>query len=108
MIRMTYDGVKGDLKEVTGKVQSKIGEATGDHKMEADGVVRDLAGQAQSLYGDIKSGVSDVADGLVDMASNRLGPDNAKALQDAVQKYPLVALALAAAAGFMLSSLTTR
>jgi uncharacterized protein YjbJ (UPF0337 family) len=105
---MAYDELKGGVNEVAGKVQSKVGEATGDPEMQADGTVRTLAGQAQSLYGDLKSGVSDVADGIVDMASQRLGPDNAKALQDAVQKYPLVALALAAAAGFFLSSLTSK
>jgi uncharacterized protein YjbJ (UPF0337 family) len=105
---MAYDEIKGDVKEVTGKVQSKIGEATGDHEMQADGAVRDLTGQVQSLYGDLKSSASDIADSLTDMASKRLGPDNAKKLQDVVQKNPIVALALAAAAGFVLSSLTSR
>ncbi|WP_158806953.1 CsbD family protein [Beijerinckia sp. L45] len=75
---MAYDEFKGGVNEVAGKVQSKVGEATGDHEMQADGTVRNLAGQAQSLYGDLKSGVSDVADGIVDMASQRLGPDNGR------------------------------
>jgi uncharacterized protein YjbJ (UPF0337 family) len=91
-----------------GTNQSKVGEVAGDRDMRAEGTARDLAGQAQSLYGDLKSSASDIADGLVDMASKRLGPDNAKALQNAVMKNPLVALALAAAAGFLLSALASK
>ena len=105
---MTNDSIKGDVNEVAGKAQSKVGEAFGDRDMEAKGAVRDMAGQAQSIYGDVKDGVSDLTDNVTRIASERLGADNAKAVQDFVQKSPVVSLVLAAAAGFLFATLTSR
>jgi uncharacterized protein YjbJ (UPF0337 family) len=45
------DTVKGKLKEATGKVQSKVGELTGNEKMKAKGDAKQLGGKAQSTVG---------------------------------------------------------
>ncbi len=45
------DTMKGKLKEATGKVQSKVGEFTGNEKMKAKGDAKQLGGKAQSTVG---------------------------------------------------------
>ena len=45
------DTLKGKLHEATGKVQSKVGELTGNEKMKAKGDAKQLGGKAQSTLG---------------------------------------------------------
>ena len=45
------DTVKGKFKEAAGKVQSKVGELTGNEKMKAKGDVKQMGGKAQSTLG---------------------------------------------------------
>lgn len=45
------DTMKGKLHQAAGKVQSKVGELTGDKKMKAKGDARQLGGKAQSTLG---------------------------------------------------------
>jgi uncharacterized protein YjbJ (UPF0337 family) len=45
------DTVKGKLNEAAGKVQSKVGELTGNEKMKAKGDAKQLGGKAQSTLG---------------------------------------------------------
>ncbi len=52
---MNKDQIKGSAKEVAGKVQKKVGEATGSTEHQLKGAVREIAGKAQKAYGDAKS-----------------------------------------------------
>lgn len=45
------DSLKGKLKETAGKVQSKVGEATGNKNMKAKGDAKKLGGKAQKTVG---------------------------------------------------------
>jgi uncharacterized protein YjbJ (UPF0337 family) len=45
------DTVKGKLKQAAGKVQSKVGKATGNTEMEAKGNAKQVKGTAQSTVG---------------------------------------------------------
>ena len=44
---MNKDQVKGTVKEVAGKVQSKLGDAVGNNEQKAKGLVNEVAGKAQ-------------------------------------------------------------
>lgn len=48
---MNKDQVKGGLKEAAGKVQAKVGHATGSVKQEAKGVLKEASGKFQKEYG---------------------------------------------------------
>jgi uncharacterized protein YjbJ (UPF0337 family) len=48
------DQIKGAVKEVAGKVQSKVGHATGSIKQEAKGVLKEAGGKFQKEYGNAR------------------------------------------------------
>lgn len=56
---MNSDQVKGAAKDVAGKVQRKVGEATGSTEHQVKGAARQVEGKTQKAYGDIKEGVKD-------------------------------------------------
>jgi uncharacterized protein YjbJ (UPF0337 family) len=56
---MNKDQVKGTVKEVTGKVQSKLGDMVGNNEQKAKGLVKEVAGKAQKKVGDAKEMVTD-------------------------------------------------
>jgi uncharacterized protein YjbJ (UPF0337 family) len=53
-LSMNKDQVKGALKEVKGEIEKKVGKATGNRRLEADGNIDQAAGKVQSGYGDLK------------------------------------------------------
>ena len=56
---MNQDQVKGTLKDAAGKVQQKVGEATGNRTQEAKGIAKQVEGQAQKKVGDVREAIKD-------------------------------------------------
>ena len=48
------DTVKGKANQAAGKVQKKVGQATGDTKTEAKGKAREVGGKVQSKAGQVE------------------------------------------------------
>lgn len=57
---MNSDNVKGKLKDLGGKVQRGIGEATGDSDMEARGTANQAEGKTQNAWGNVKKEARDL------------------------------------------------
>jgi uncharacterized protein YjbJ (UPF0337 family) len=54
---MDKDQVKGKVKDVTGRVERKVGEWTGDNETEAKGAAKQVEGKAQHAWGTVKDAV---------------------------------------------------
>src|SRR5437868_10011703 len=61
---MNQDQAIGTAKNVGGKLEREFGSVTGDSKLEAEWLARQMAGSAQDLYGQAKEIASDAADGV--------------------------------------------
>lgn len=61
---MSDDRLKGLGRQASGKIESTVGDLTGDTKSQAQGRMDDLAGQAQRTYGQAKDAVQDAASSL--------------------------------------------
>jgi len=57
---MNKDQVKGSIKDAAGKVQEKVGEATGNREQEAKGLNKQVEGKTQKTVGDVKEAVDDL------------------------------------------------
>jgi len=57
---MTMDKAKGKGKEVIGEGKERIGRATGDEELEAEGGVDKAEGKAQGVVGKAKEKLEDV------------------------------------------------
>lgn len=51
---MNNDQLKGSLKVAAGKLQERVGKATGSRKQQARGLVKQAAGKVQKGYGGVK------------------------------------------------------
>jgi len=60
------DEVEGKWEQVKGTVKEKVGEATGDRDLEAEGEVQDAAGETQETWGKVKQGVGDAVNAVGD------------------------------------------
>lgn len=52
---MNKDQAKGKMKDMLGKAQEKLGEATGSTKQQLKGMGKQVAGKAQEGLGDMKA-----------------------------------------------------
>lgn len=59
---MNKDQVAGKAKEVGGKVQQKVGEATGNESQQVKGLKNQVEGKVQKKVGDLKEAVDDATD----------------------------------------------
>lgn len=64
------DEVKGKWEQVKGAVKDKVGEATNDRDLEAEGEVQRAEGETQETWGKFKRGVSETVDAVGDAISN--------------------------------------
>ncbi len=64
------DEAKGTWEQVKGTVKDKVGEATGDRSLEAEGEAQNAAGETQETWGKFKHGVSDTVDSVGDAIKN--------------------------------------
>ena len=56
---MNKDQIKGSVKDAAGKVQQKVGQATGSEKQQAKGLGKQAEGKAQKTMGDAKEAIRD-------------------------------------------------
>lgn len=59
---MNKDRVKGKLDEVAGCAKCKVGELTGNSKLQAEGAIQQVKGKAEGTWGKAKEAVQDVLD----------------------------------------------
>lgn len=64
------DEVDGKWEQTKGWVKDKVGEATGDRSLEAEGEAQNAEGEAQETWGKFKHGVSDTIDSVGEAISN--------------------------------------
>lgn len=104
---MAFDRFKGQVQDTAGRAEAAVGDVTGDRSLQAEGLARQVGGQAQDAYGAAKGQLQDAAGRLSDAAGDAYAQsgDYAQRGTDAVTKtlkdYPLSALLLAAAFGFL-------
>ena len=127
---MSDDRLKGAGRQAAGKVESTIGNLTGDTKTQAQGKMDDLAGQAQNAYGRAKDSVGDMAgqaqqaygrakDTASDAANqiSQSSGDYASSMLDQIEEYgdyvaeqvdqrPVTAVLIAAGIGFLIALVT--
>ncbi len=60
----TTDKIKGMANEAAGNVKQAVGRATGNERLEADGLVQERKGEAQQALGKTKEAIKDAADAV--------------------------------------------
>jgi uncharacterized protein YjbJ (UPF0337 family) len=124
---MDPDRIKGAAQDIGGKVQETAGRAFGDKQTQAEGVVRQVAGNAQNLYGQAKDNLSSAASSAQDLygqardnvsnaassvsdyanqAYRQASPHAERGtaiVRDRVGENPLTAVILAGAIGYLLA-----
>lgn len=66
MANYNKDEVEGKWEQVKGTVKDKVGEATGDRDLEAEGEAQNAGGEAQESWGKFKRGVGEAVDAVGD------------------------------------------
>jgi uncharacterized protein YjbJ (UPF0337 family) len=56
---MNRNQVKGTMKDVAGKVQRKVGEATGSSKQQVKGMAKQAEGKLQKGIGNVQQAADD-------------------------------------------------
>ena len=54
---MNKDQIKGNAKDVAGKVQEEAGKLVGSKEQEAKGLSKQIAGKTQKSVGDVKEAI---------------------------------------------------
>lgn len=102
---MDENRVEGVARTIGGKVESGIGNLTGDQKMQAEGVVDKVGGKAQRMYGNAKDSVRDVAgdygSGLLDQVE-----EYGDMLAEKVDERPITSMLIAVGIGFLVAMAT--
>ena len=109
---MDKDRVAGAAKDAAGKVESTIGDMTGDAASQAAGRAREAAGKVQNLYGQAKDAVRDASDTATSYAREAMDSDiyrdGAQTIAKQVRANPLGSLLVAGGIGFALALLMSR
>jgi uncharacterized protein YjbJ (UPF0337 family) len=110
---MDKDRIVGSAKDIGGKVEGAVGDATGDAKTQASGLAREATGTAQDLYGQAKDAARSVGDAATNYAKDAYENSetlraSSEAVAQKVQQNPLGSLLIAGCIGFALALLMTR
>ena len=109
---MDENRFEGAARKIGGKVESGIGDLTGDTKMQAEGTMDKVAGAAQNAYGQAADAVQNTADRVMsqggDYGSQVLDQieDAGDYLAEQVDQRPITAILIAAGVGFLLALAT--
>jgi uncharacterized protein YjbJ (UPF0337 family) len=68
----TADKVSGYANEAAGNIKKNVGKVIGSDKMEIEGAVQELKGEAQVEVGKAKSAVKDDANKIADQINRKL------------------------------------
>ena len=58
---MNKDQIKGEAKDITGKIQEEVGKLIGSKTQEAKGLGKQAEGKMQTAVGDVKKALKDAA-----------------------------------------------
>jgi uncharacterized protein YjbJ (UPF0337 family) len=110
---MDKDRIVGSAKDIGGKLESAVGDATGDAKTQASGLAREAAGTAQDLYGQAKDAARSVGHAATNYAKDAYENSetlraSSEAAAQKVQQNPFGSLLIAGCIGFALALLMTR
>ena len=64
------DEAEGKWEQAKGTVKDKVGEVTGNERLEAEGEAQNAAGEGQETWGKFKRGVSDAVDSVGETISD--------------------------------------
>ena len=64
------DEAEGKWEQAKGTVKDKVGELTGNDRLEAEGEAQNAGGEAQESWGKFKRGVSDAVDSVGEAISD--------------------------------------
>lgn len=100
----------GAAKVALGEFESAVGEAVGDDRMQASGIVRQVSGHAQEAVGtvqDVLGKVAGQAKAAASTASEAYGrvSDTARDISRRVEEQPFLSLAFAAGVGLLVGLL---
>ena len=59
---MNKDQVKGEAKDIGGKIQEEAGKLVGSKEQQAKGLAKQVEGKVQKNIGDLKQAVKDAQD----------------------------------------------
>lgn len=68
----TTDKIKGYANEAAGNVKQGVGKAVGSEKLQAEGALQELKGEAQVAVGKAKKAVKDGANTIADKINEKL------------------------------------
>lgn len=94
---MNEDNIEGTAKNLGGKLEEGLGQATGDVKSQLEGTMNQGAGAAQELYGQARESAGDAA-----AMVGRQAVGFEKWLHETIETKPYTAVALALAAGWLI------
>lgn len=58
---MNRDQIRGSIKDAAGRVQRKLGQMTGSHRQQADGISTQVDGKVNKATGKVESALDDTA-----------------------------------------------
>jgi uncharacterized protein YjbJ (UPF0337 family) len=110
---MDKDSIIGSAKDIGGKLEGAVGDATGDATTQASGRAREAVGAAQELYGQAKDAARSVGDAATSYVKDAYENSetlraSSEAVAQKVQQNPLGSLLVAGCIGFALALLMTR
>ena len=100
---MNEDRIEGAATTLGGRVETNLGEITGDRKLQSDGLVDQARGSAQNMFG----GAQDALRSALDQAPPEVR-DRAERAIAAARKNPLLATLAAGAVGLILARIFGR
>ena len=68
----TSDKIKGTANEAIGKAKQGIGNATGNERLEGEGVIQEVKGKGQQTLGDAKEATKDAINRAAASANKNL------------------------------------
>jgi uncharacterized protein YjbJ (UPF0337 family) len=111
---MDKDRIAGAAKDAAGKVEGVVGDLAGDAQTSASGRAHEASGTVQNLYGQAKDAARDAGDDAANLAKDAYDNsgdtfrDGSKAVAKQVRDNPLGALLVAGGIGFALAMIMTR
>lgn len=106
---MDENRTKGTAKNIAGRVEGAVGDLTGDAKIQASGLSRQVEGAAQDLLGQATDMVRDAAGdasnavGHAFEAGARYYDEGNRAVERRIEDNALLTLVIATAAGYALA-----
>lgn len=70
MAIINKDEIKGKFEQAKGTVKDKLGEATGNERLEAEGEAQNASGEVQETWGKAKRKVANAIDDVADAVNS--------------------------------------